>query len=69
MQDWRKVGKKLLFPPVWIITLLTVICTVTPVAIYDILTGAGISVAVVTMAIYMIVQTTREIKQYKHNKE
>lgn len=33
------------------------------------LTGAGISVAVVTMAIYMIVQTTREIKQYKHNKE
>ena len=34
-----------------------------------ILTGAGISVAVVTMAIYMIVQTTREIEQYKHNKE
>lgn len=34
-----------------------------------ILTGAGISVAVVTMAIYMIVQTTRAIKQYKHNKE
>lgn len=34
-----------------------------------ILTGAGSSVAVVTMAIYMIVQTTREIKQYKHNKE
>ena len=33
------------------------------------LTGAGISVSVVTMAIYMIVQTTREIKQYKHNKE
>ena len=33
------------------------------------LTGAGISVAIVTMAIYMIVQTTREIKQYKHNKE
>lgn len=34
-----------------------------------ILTGAGISVAVVTMAIYMIVQTTREMKQYKLNKE
>lgn len=33
------------------------------------LTGAGISIAVVSMAIYMIVQTTREIKQYKHNKE
>jgi len=33
------------------------------------LTGAGISVAVVAMAIYMIVQTTGEIKKYKNNKE
>lgn len=32
------------------------------------LTGAGISVAVVSMAVYMIVQTTKEIKQY-NNKE
>ena len=31
---WRKVGKKLLFPPVWIIVLLTVICTVALVAIF-----------------------------------
>ena len=31
-------------------------------------TGAGISVAVVSMAIYMIVQTTKEIKQCKGNK-
>lgn len=34
MQDWKKVGKKLLFPPVWIIALLTVICTVALVAIF-----------------------------------
>lgn len=34
MQDWRKVGKKLLFPPVWIIALLTVICTVALVTIF-----------------------------------
>lgn len=32
-------------------------------------TGAGISVIVVAMAIYMIVQTSKEIKQYKENKE
>lgn len=32
-------------------------------------TGAGISVAVVSMAVYMIVQTTTEIKQHKDNKE
>lgn len=34
-----------------------------------ILTGAGISVIVVTMAVYMIVQTTKEIKQCKNSKE
>lgn len=32
-------------------------------------TGAGISVIVVTMALYMIVKTTKEIKEYKRNKE
>ena len=32
-------------------------------------TGAGISVVVVSMAIYMIVQTSKEIKQCKANKE
>lgn len=30
-------------------------------------TGAGISVVVVSMAVYMLVQTTKEIKQYKRN--
>ena len=29
------------------------------------LTGAGICIVVVSMAFYMIVQTTKEIKQYK----
>lgn len=32
------------------------------------LIGAGISIAVVTMAVYMIVQTSKEIKQYKKDK-
>ena len=35
MQDWKKVGKKLLFPPIWIIVLLTVVCTVALVAIFS----------------------------------
>ena len=34
MRDWKKIGKKLLFPPVWIIALLTVICTVSLVVIF-----------------------------------
>lgn len=33
------------------------------------LTGAGISVAVVMMTVYMIVQTSKEIKQNKEIKE
>lgn len=32
-------------------------------------TGAGVSVVVVSMAIYMIAQTSREIKQYNDNEE
>lgn len=31
------------------------------------LTGAGICVAVVSMAVYMIVQTSKEIKKYRSN--
>lgn len=34
-----------------------------------ILTGAAISITVVSMAVYMIVKTSKEIKQYKCNKE
>lgn len=34
MRDWKKIGKKLLFPPVWIIVLLTVICTAALAAIF-----------------------------------
>lgn len=32
-------------------------------------TGAGISIAVVSMAVYMIVRTTKELQQHKDNKE
>ncbi|MBR4027262.1 MAG: hypothetical protein IKJ01_06870 [Lachnospiraceae bacterium] len=34
-----------------------------------IVTGAGISITIVSMAVYMIVQTSKEIKFYKDNKE
>lgn len=32
--DWRKVGKKLFFPPVWVIIVLTVICTAALIYIF-----------------------------------
>ena len=34
MRDWKKIGNKLLFPPIWIIVLLTVICAVALVEIF-----------------------------------
>ena len=34
MRDWKEIGKKLLFPPIWIIVLLTVTCTVALVEIF-----------------------------------
>lgn len=151
MEDWKKIGKKIIFPPIWVAVLLTVnlalsgavlmmvffnrgfkykgfliyvialytFYTIT-IAIIDMikyrkykspimsittvikmasalfsmlfletamfaqfgadtpykvkrlmimLTGAGISIAVVTMAIYIIVKTTKEIKKIKCDKE
>ena len=28
MRDWKEIGKKILFPPIWVIILLSVTCTV-----------------------------------------
>ena len=30
--DWKKIGKKLLFPPVWVIAVLTLVCA--PALVY-----------------------------------
>lgn len=32
--DWKKVGKKLLFPPVWLMSVLTVFCTAALIYIF-----------------------------------
>ena len=95
MRDWKEIGKKLLFPPIWLILLLTIISTITLVMIFVkgwemhsmlfletamfaqfgtdtsqevkrimiMATGAAISVIVISMVVYMIVKTTKEIKQ------
>jgi hypothetical protein len=34
MRDWKEIGKKLLFPPIWLILLLTIISTITLVMIF-----------------------------------
>lgn len=34
MQNWKKIGRKLLFPPVWLVVVLTVISAVALVAIF-----------------------------------
>ena len=34
MQDWKKIGKKLLLPPLWVIALLTVISTAALVTVF-----------------------------------
>ena len=34
MQDWKKAGKRLLFPPIWLIALLTVICAIALAVIF-----------------------------------
>jgi len=34
MRDWKKIGKKILFPPIWLIVILTIISTVALIAIF-----------------------------------
>lgn len=34
MRDWKEIGKKLLFPPIWVVALLIVICTIILVEIF-----------------------------------
>ena len=34
MRDWKKIGKKIIFPPTWLIILLTIISTVALVRIF-----------------------------------
>ena len=34
MGDWKEIGKKLLFPPIWAVILLTVICAVALLEIF-----------------------------------
>lgn len=34
MKDWRKLGKKFIFPPIWVMILLTVVCAVALVGIF-----------------------------------
>lgn len=34
MRNWKKIGKRLLFPPIWIIVLLTIACTAALVEIF-----------------------------------
>ena len=34
MRNWKEIGKKLLFPPIWIIVILTLLCTLALVSIF-----------------------------------
>lgn len=34
MENWKKIGKKLLFPPIWVIVILTVFSTVALVSVF-----------------------------------
>ena len=34
MKDWKKIGRKLLFPPVWLIVILTIISAVSLVTVF-----------------------------------
>lgn len=53
--DWRKIGKKLLFPPVWVIVALIVVSAVAvPYVLINGLETAPVSYAVYVIAFYTV---------------
>ena len=55
MKDWRKLGKKLLFPPIWMILILTVISTIMLVFVFtEELDGHPISYVSYVLSFYTL---------------
>ena len=53
--DWKKIGKKLLFPPIWVMVLLTILSTAALIAVF--LNGwdtSPISYVIYVMAFYTL---------------
>lgn len=34
MRDWKEIAKKFLYPPIWIVIVLTIFCTIALVEIF-----------------------------------
>lgn len=72
--DWKKIGKKLLFPPVWVIVVLTLVSAVAvPYVLINKLETAPISYVIYVVAFYTVciitafacVTVPRQYKQIK----
>ena len=50
MTDWKKAGKKLLFPPLWLVLLLTAVSAAGLAAVFL----NGLNTAPVTYAVYVV---------------
>ena len=73
--DWKKIGKKLLFPPIWVMVLLTLFTAVTvPYVLMNGLSTSPVSYAVYVVAFYTVVVVTAFCtmvlpKQYRNIKQ
>ncbi len=73
--DWKKIGKKLLFPPVWVIVVLTFVSAVAvPYVLINKLETAPISYVIYVVAFYTVCIITALAcvtvpRQYKQMKE
>lgn len=53
--DWKKIGKKLLFPPIWVLVILVVVTAVTvPYVLINDLSQSPIAYAVYVVAFYTV---------------
>lgn len=48
--DWKKLGKRLLFPPVWAVVLLTIASTVALISVFQ----KGLETAIIAYVVYVV---------------
>lgn len=69
--DWRKIGKNLLFlyqdKGFEYHGILIYVMAPENQRLMIALTGAGVSITVITMSVYMMVKSTKEIKHIRSN--
>lgn len=67
MEKWKRIFTKILYPPMWLMILLTAVSAVALSAVFIKGWNESPVAYVVSMSIYMIAHATKEIKKLQRS--